>query len=127
MPNRRAFIKAGTAAAAGILATRRLELAGAAQAPAAPVVRRQVSVGGKRIRVIDLHAHSYFVPPVVDVVRGTPLPPRWPPPRNRLAPTGSAPRQARHRCAGAEHQRFSMGYWWYATDRDLAAESSDAG
>ena|SRR6266540_1812528 len=73
MPNRREFITVGTAAAASLFASDRVGLAGAAQAPAAPIVRRQVSIGGKRIRVVDLHAHSYFVPPVVDIVRGTAL------------------------------------------------------
>jgi len=122
MPNRRAFIKAGTAAAAGILANPRLELAGAAQAPAAPVVRRQVSIAGKRIRVIDLHAHSYFVPPVVDVVRGTPFAAKVATTQEPLSADRIRPLDQR----GIDVQvlstnGFSMGYWCYATDRDLAS------
>ena len=50
---------------------RRRRLAGmaAAQAPAA---RRRAMLGGRRITVIDIHAH-HFVPEVIDIVRGTPL------------------------------------------------------
>ena len=47
MPNRREFIKTGTAATAGIFATHRLAFAGLAQAPATPD-RATSSVAGRR-------------------------------------------------------------------------------
>ena len=34
-------------------------------------VRREVTIGGRRVRVIDAHAHCVI--PVQDVVKGTPL------------------------------------------------------
>src|SRR5688500_16875707 len=71
MPTRREFIRTGTAATAGIVASHRLAFARVTQTPVAPITRRQVSVGGRRVRVVDIHAHSYFVPPVMDIVRGT--------------------------------------------------------
>jgi aminocarboxymuconate-semialdehyde decarboxylase len=122
MPSRRAFIKAVTAAPAGIFAGHRLAFAGAAQAPAAPIVRRQVSLGGRRIRVVDMHSHSYFVPPVVDVVRGTPFASRVAVKQEALGPERIHPLDQR----GIDVQvlsvnGFSMGFWWYAADRDLAA------
>ena len=122
MPNRREFITVGTAAAAGLLASDRLGLAGAAQAPAAPIVRRQVALGGRRIRVVDLHAHSYFVPPVVDVVRGTALAAKVATNQEPLGPERVRPLDHR----GIDVQvlsmnGFSMGYWWYAADRELAS------
>ena len=122
MPNRREFITVGTAAAAGMLASDRLAFVGAAQTPAAPIVRRQVSLGGRRIRVVDLHAHSYFVPPVVDVVRGTAFAAKVATNQEPLGPERLRPLDQR----GIDVQvlsanGFSMGYWWYAADRDLAS------
>ena len=121
MPNRRDFIKTGTAATAGMFASHRLAFAGLAQAPAAPIVRRQVSLGGRRIRVVDVHAHAYFVPPVVDVVRGTPFASRVAIKQEALGPQRIHPLDQR----GIDVQvlsvnGFSMGFWWYAADRDLA-------
>lgn len=119
MPNRREFLKAGTVASAGMFANG-LAFASAGQAPA--IARRQVSVGGRRIRVVDVHAHSYFVPPVVDVVRGTPFASKVAVKQEALGPQRIKPLDQR----GIDVQvlsvnGFSMGFWWYATDRDLAA------
>jgi aminocarboxymuconate-semialdehyde decarboxylase len=122
MPNRREFIKRGTIATAGMFAGHRLAFAGAAQGPAAPIVRRQVSVGGRRIRVVDIHAHSYFVPPVMDVVRGTRFADEVAVKQEPLGPERLGPMDQR----GIDVQvlsinGFSMGFWWYAADRDLAS------
>jgi aminocarboxymuconate-semialdehyde decarboxylase len=119
MPNRREFLKAGTVAGAGMFANR-LAFAGVGQAPA--IARRQVSVGGRRIRVVDVHAHSYFVPPVVEVVRGTPFASKVAVKQEALGPQRVRPLDQR----GIDVQvlsvnGFSMGFWWYAADRDLAA------
>ena len=81
MTNRRHFLRTVAGTVAGgyffffffFFVIGRGLLAAGAQAPAAPIVRRQVSVGGRRVRVVDIHAHGYFVPPVVDIVRGTPF------------------------------------------------------
>jgi aminocarboxymuconate-semialdehyde decarboxylase len=121
MPTRRSFIKTLAVANAGVFAGGQLAFAAAAQAPAAPVVRRQVSIGGRRIRVVDIHAHSYFVPPVADVVRGTRFEEKLAPKQEPLVAERIRPLDQR----GIDVQvlsinGFSMGYWWYAADRDLA-------
>src|ERR1700680_969872 len=85
MPNRRDFIKGVAGAAAGVWAGKpaimrdasaqgRGQGGGQGQvgAPDAPVAHRDVRVGGKRVKVIDVHAHA-TIPEVADVVKGTPL------------------------------------------------------
>ncbi len=67
MPNRREFVKTVAGATVGLYATGR-GMALRAQAPAA---RRQVMLGGRRIRVVDVHAHWDM--PLGDVVKGTPF------------------------------------------------------
>jgi aminocarboxymuconate-semialdehyde decarboxylase len=67
MPNRREFFKAAAGAAAGAFVLGRKGLA--AQAPPA---RRQVMVGGKRVRVVDIHEH-WDMPLPAEVVKGTPF------------------------------------------------------
>ncbi len=52
MPNRREFIQTMAGASAGTL------LAGRGLAQSAPVTRREVRVGGKRVKVVDVHAHA---------------------------------------------------------------------
>jgi aminocarboxymuconate-semialdehyde decarboxylase len=73
--------------------------------------------------VVDIHAHSYFVPPVVDVVRGTPLADQVAVEEEPLGPERLRPLDQR----GIDVQVLSMngsspmGFWWYAADRDLAS------
>src|SRR5580704_7644350 len=90
MPNRRDFIKGVAGATAGLWAANgvftgdalaqnqeqgqgRGGRGGARQedAPSGPVVRREVRVGNKRVKVIDVHSHA-SIPEVADVVKGTP-------------------------------------------------------
>jgi hypothetical protein len=68
MPNRREFCRAVAAATAGASVLGFANALGAAQAPA----RRQISIGGRRVRVIDVHAHC-VIPEVAAVVKGTPF------------------------------------------------------
>jgi aminocarboxymuconate-semialdehyde decarboxylase len=84
-------------------------------APSGPVPRKIVQINGKRVRVVDVHAHA-TVSEVGPVVAGTPF-----------------ERQAGGRAMGDERiwemdrrgidmQALSInGYWWYGVkDRDLA-------
>jgi aminocarboxymuconate-semialdehyde decarboxylase len=116
MMRRREFFHtvAGAAAAASAYRT---GIAGVqAQAPQAAAARRQVSVGGRRVRVIDVHAHCII--PVVEIVKGTPL----------AASGGGAggnilgpARLQTMDAQGVDVQALSInGYWWYAADRELA-------
>src|SRR5438045_9440821 len=81
MKNRREFFKTVAGAAAGAYAagrgTNRFAQrgggggrGGAAAVPAGP--RKQISIGGKRVTVIDVHAHC-TVDGVAEVVKGTPF------------------------------------------------------
>jgi aminocarboxymuconate-semialdehyde decarboxylase len=83
----------------------------------APATRRQVVIGGKRIRVVDVHAHC-TVPGIAELLKGTPLEPS----------TGEAVGRALgpDRIALIDRQGIDIqvltinGFWWFAADRDLA-------
>ena len=120
MPNRRNFVKALAGAGAGLAVMRHgMAKAGGlpAQAAANAVSRREVVLGGRRVRVIDLHCHC-VIPEAAEVVKGTPL-------------AGSAGGGGNNVLGpqrlqlmdqqGLDVQALSInGYWWYAADRDLA-------
>jgi aminocarboxymuconate-semialdehyde decarboxylase len=78
--------------------------------------RRQVTLGGRRIRVIDSHAHCVI--PVEDIVSGTPL--------AKMGGGGGNNVLGPQRLEAMDRQGLDMqaltinGFWWYAADRDLA-------
>src|SRR5271165_6304439 len=130
MPNRRDFIKTVAGATTGALvmssalAEARAQGRGgagggrgeASGAPTGPVTRRIVQVGGKRVRVVDVHAHA-TVAEVAQVVAGTEYAVR----------NGGGRPMADERIwemdkRGIDTQVLSInGYWWYGVkDRDLA-------
>ena len=111
MSTRRNFFKTVAGAAAGAYALGRVDAA-AVQAPPA---RRQVSIAGKRVRVIDIHAHA-TVAEVDPVVQGT----EW-------AKQGGGRPLGPDRIALIDKQGIDMqvlsinGFWWYAVkDRAMA-------
>jgi len=98
----------------------RLLMAGMSLAPALPAFaqapRRQVTIGGRRVRVIDIHAHCVI--PVEHLLTGT-----------KLAGSGGGAggtilgpdRLQTMDRQGVDMQALSINfYWWYAADRDLA-------
>lgn len=113
MPGRRAFFRTvggaiAGACALGMPATR-------AQAPP-PAARRQISIGGKRIRVVDVHCHCII--PVTDIVKGTPLAASGGGAGDNLLGPGRLQVMDQQ---GVDVQALSInGFWWYAADRDLA-------
>jgi aminocarboxymuconate-semialdehyde decarboxylase len=126
MRNRREFLKTVAGATTGMMLTGTSFAASALQgggaATDAPVKRREVSIGGKRVKVVDVHAHC-VVPEVWDVVKDTPLGStaggraRGP---NVMGPD----RIKAIDQLGIDVQVLSInGFWFYgATDRDLAAK-----
>src|SRR6267378_6581086 len=73
MPNRRDFFKTVAGATAGAFVLDRSAAGAAARSlQATPARRREVSVGGRRVKVVDVHCHC-VVPEVAEVVKGTPL------------------------------------------------------
>jgi len=78
--------------------------------------RREVSVGGRRIKVIDIHCHGVI--DVTDVVKGTPLEKQAGVGNQGLGPQ----RLALMDKQGVDVQALTInGFWWYeAMDRELA-------
>src|SRR5258705_11289500 len=73
MRNRRDFMRAVAAAAAGVGVAGRFSYDALAQAAqGAPAKRREVFIGRKRVKVIDSHAHLNIAE-VANVVKGTPF------------------------------------------------------
>lgn len=117
MPNRRDFLRtvAGGAAGAYVMGLGGTDTAAAVfQAQSS---RRQVMVGGRRVTVIDVHAHCVI--PVDDIVKGTPLEKMGGGAGNNiLGPQRLQVMDGQ----GVDIQALSInGYWWYAADRDLAS------
>jgi aminocarboxymuconate-semialdehyde decarboxylase len=108
--NRRAFLKTVAGATAGFY------VAGgsgafSAQAPAA---RRRVTIGGRTVRVVDVHAHWDM--PLGDVVKGTPYE------KERSTGAGLDERLAIMDKMGIDTAAVSVNdFWWYETkDQGLA-------
>lgn len=109
MPDRRTFLKnVAYAGAAGLVLG---PYAGYAAQPA----RREISVGGRRVKVVDIHAHC-GIPAVEKVVSSTPLEIKVGDIR-LLGPSRLEWLDER----GIDVQVLSVNqYWWYKADKDLA-------
>src|SRR5215510_6520023 len=129
MQNRRDFLKTvGGAAAGAYVAGRGLpsfaqQRGGggggrggrAGGAPAGPVQRKRISIGGRRVTVIDIHSHC-TVDGVAEVVKGTPFE------RQAGGRALGADRIALIDSEGIDIQVLTIkAYWWWEVqDRDLA-------
>ena len=115
MDRRQFFLGAAAAGASVAYGERR----GWAQ-PAKGGPRRRVTVGGKRVRVVDVHCHT-AIPEVAPLTQGTPLERRA---QRQLAVPGNNPtldkRIATMDAQGIDVEAMSINEWWYAADRDLA-------
>jgi aminocarboxymuconate-semialdehyde decarboxylase len=107
VPNRRQFFKTVAGAAVSFYAAERTLRA---QAPA----RLQVSVAGKRVKVIDVHAHWDM--PLGDVVKGTPYE------KDRATGAGLDDRIAAMDKLGVDVEAVSVNdfWWWEIKDQGLA-------
>lgn len=113
MPNRRAFTASLAAAAAGAFL-----FGPSALAQGAAGRRREISIGRKRIRVIDAHGHL-SIPAVADVVKGT----AWARQGNAAANQIIGPERIKAMDEqGIDIQVLTQqGAWWYGVkERDLA-------
>ena len=123
MTTRRAFVRALGGAAAGALFGH-VQGANVRGAQGQPGGRRQITIGGRRVRVMDVHAHC-VVPGVEAVVRGTPLAPNANTPFKTLALGPERIRVMDQQ--GLDMQALSInGFWWYAADRELARRIVEA-
>jgi aminocarboxymuconate-semialdehyde decarboxylase len=121
MPNRRHFLRHAAGATAGLLAAGRGLDLGSAQVGAQPGKRREVLLGGRRIRTVDVHAHC-FVPEVWDLVRDTPLAGAA---KGNLAGNlalGNPQRLIDMDAQGIDVQAINVNAWGYSADRALATD-----
>ena len=124
MPNRREFVKQVAGATAGaLLGGRGLADARARflQAGGAAPKRREISIGGRRVKTIDLHCHC-VVPEVTEVVKSSPLAN----PFKALVGNGALvlgpDRIAAMDERGIDVEAVSINAFWYSADRALARD-----
>ena len=110
MRGRREFLRAVLAGAA-VWASCGPAAIASAQSP-----RRTVTIAGRRVRVVDAHAHCVI--PVDEIVKGTPLGKMGGGAGNTLL--GPQRLQIMDQ-QGVDMQALTInGFWWYAADADLA-------
>jgi hypothetical protein len=112
VPNRREFFKKVAGAAAGLYAANGLL---EAQSPS----RLQVSVAGKRVKVVDVHCHWDM--PLGDVVKGTPYE------KDRATGAGLEDRLPMMDKIGVDVEAISVNdfWWWEIKDQGLAKAICD--
>ncbi|HXE29811.1 MAG TPA: amidohydrolase family protein [Stellaceae bacterium] len=121
MDRRQFFVGAAAAGASLAYGARRpwAQSARGAQ-PAKGGQRRKVTVGGKRVRTVDVHCHT-AIPDVAPIVKGTSLERRA---QRQLTVPGNNPtlenRIATMDAQGIDVEAISVNEWWYPADRDLA-------
>src|SRR5262245_47306245 len=121
MPNRRDFVKSAASATAGmLLGSGPLDAAVRSLQSAAPR-RRTVSVGGRRIRTVDVHAHC-VIPEVLEIVKGS-----------KIAPVLETLLSSKPQVLGPDRLRamdeqgidveaLSINAIWYAAERSMARD-----
>jgi aminocarboxymuconate-semialdehyde decarboxylase len=87
--------------------------------------RRHATVGGRRVRTVDIHCHCQIAD-VLPVVAGTPLEKR----AHAVAGVGGENPTLERRIAtmdaqGIDIEAISITAWWYGADRDLARRIID--
>jgi aminocarboxymuconate-semialdehyde decarboxylase len=125
MRNRREFITTATGAAVGMLASGSALLdarASARQVGAKPGKRREVTIAGRRVKTVDLHAHC-FVPEVMDLVKDTPLAQAA---KGNLGlatlALGNPQRLIDMDAQGIDYQAINVNAWGYNADQALARD-----
>ena len=116
MRTRRQFIT--SAIAAGIAST-----VGTSRAAAwlqQSSARRQVTVGGRRVKTVDMHAHVAVPGDLVDIVKGTPLENTVRGQLNGNLVMSDARLRAMDE-QGIDVEVLTVNAYWYAADRDVAA------
>jgi len=122
MRNRREFVKdVGKAAAGAVVAGYALDALVQAQRSGG---RKEWTVGGKRVRTIDLHAHAGWFPEVFEFLKGTKLERtaegnKYDP----LLPIPFIPQRLKSMDEqGMDIQALSINAFWYGAERDLARD-----
>ena len=124
MFNRHGFWHRAAGVLADVIGVHCSVTAGFAQPSAAPA-RRTMTIAGRKITTVDVHAHC-AVPAVLDLVKGTAL--EQPARRQlegRLGFPVEAERVADMNQDGIDVQVLSINAFWYGADRDLARRIFD--
>jgi aminocarboxymuconate-semialdehyde decarboxylase len=124
MPNRRDFLRnAAGATAAALMTFPGLAGAGlrAFQVGAPPGKRREVSIGGRRVKTVDVHAHC-FVPEVMNLVKDTPLAATAKANLTGNIVLGNPQRLIDMDAQGIDYQAINVNAWGYSADRPLARD-----
>lgn len=129
MSNRRQFLKNALGASAALV----LSNGGASRALAqatqagAPRKRREVMIGGRRVKTIDVHSHI-ALPEAVEVTKGTRLEKYAPggPTRPGTNPHSLGPERLQTMDEmGVDVEVVSINAFWYSAERDLARKLID--
>jgi len=116
MMTRRSFVGTAAAGAAGVSLLGAWGIA--AQVPRPAVARRRVTLGGRAVRVVDVHAHC-AIAETSEVLRGTSL-------ERSAQTTGNLvlgpPRLQYMDAEGIDIQALSINAFWYAAERALARD-----
>ena len=118
MPNRRDFLKNAAAITAGVAITRRFR---SFQIGAPPGKRREVFIGGRRVKTVDAHAHC-FVPEVWDLVKDTPLAATAKGNLTGNIVLGNPQRLIDMDAQGIDYQAINVNAWGYSAERALARD-----
>ena len=129
MPSRRDFLTSVAGTTAGLLlggprlCSGQGRRAFAAQGAQAAPTRRRVSIGGRPITVVDIHAHT-FVPEVWEVVKDTPLAATV---KGNLTGAialgpGTVTRLQYMDKEGIDIQAINVNAWGYSAERELARD-----
>src|SRR4029453_2040674 len=108
MTSRRTFLK--TVAALPFL-----------QVGAAPGKRRELSIAGRRVKTVDVHAHC-FVPEVMEIVKNTPLAEVAKANLTGNIVLGNPQRLIDMDAQGIDYQAININAWGYSADRALARD-----
>jgi aminocarboxymuconate-semialdehyde decarboxylase len=122
MSNRRTFVKHMAMAAAGLCVAGAGRGAASMQfvQPSGTAGRREVSVGGRRVRVVDVHAHC-FVPDVLALIKDAGLAASVK--GSATGPLVLGPDRIRAMDQqGVDVEALSINAFWYGTDQGLARE-----
>ena len=106
---RRKFVRSAAVAAAGLVCSRSVGLA----------QRRDVTVGGRRIKTVDVHAHTAVPDALIDIVKGTPLEQAVRGQLNGNLVMNDARLQAMD-AQGIDVEILTINAYWYGADLDLA-------
>src|SRR5262245_19973854 len=122
MRNRREFIRQTAGATAGFLmGGHALADAALLQVGAAPGKRRELSIAGRRIKAVDVHAHC-FVPEVMEIVKNTPLAEVAKANLTGNIVLGNPQRLIDMDAQGIDYQAININAWGYSADRALARD-----